>query len=115
MTMRRADRVSVDTAGMDLRSPSSLDGVVEANDNRASRHQTVDEHLNQTASDPAAGPTVPIQDAVVVGKVPGLLQTHHAQSGSDGAMTGGENGPNDQDQNVLPCRCRKALAEAASI
>ena len=48
---------------------------------------------------------------MVVGEVRGLLQTHHAQSGSDGATTGCENCSHNQDQNVLPRWCRKTLGE----
>jgi hypothetical protein len=111
MTVRRADRVSIDTACPDLGSPSSLDGVVEANDDRAAWHQAVDQYSKQTASNPTAGPAVAVQHTVVVGEVRGLLEAHHAQSGGDGAAAGGKDAPHDQYQNMIPCRCRETLSE----
>src|ERR1700712_1884446 len=89
--MRGADRIPIDTACFDPRSPSPFYSVVKADHDRLiAADEGIHEQAEQLARQPAAGPDVTVKHAVIFGKVPDLIEPHDAQDRGDGAPTGHE-------------------------
>jgi hypothetical protein len=67
----------------------------------------VDKQAEQTARQPAAGPYVAVEHAVIVGKLRPLLETHDAQGRRDGASARDKDRAHHQDQRSR-VRCESA-------
>src|ERR1700761_2230602 len=99
--MRGADRIAIDAACLDLRSPSPLERVVQADDDGTVRDEATDQQMQQAARDPAARPAITVENPVVVREARILVEPDDAQGSSDSAPPGTEDGAGDQDQHML--------------
>ena len=101
VTMRGADRISIDATSLDPRSPSPFDGVIEADHHRVVvGDEGVDQQAEQAARQPAAGPCVAVEHTVIVGKLRDVPKTHDAQSRRDGASARDKDRAHNQDQHM---------------
>src|SRR3954452_21178309 len=109
--MGGADRIAIDAARFDLASPSPLEGVIEADDNGTIRDEAADQQTQQAAREPAAGPAIAVENAMIVRKARVLVEAGDAQGRGDGPPPGTEDGAGDQHQHMLPRWVGEALPE----
>jgi hypothetical protein len=103
VTVRRAYRIAVDTACLDPCSQPALDGVIQADQNRfVMGDEGVDQQTEETARQPAAGPDVTVEHAVIVGKMCDLIEPHDAQGRGDRAPARYEDRSRYQHQDMPP-------------
>ena len=75
VAMRRAHRISIDATNLDPRSPSPFYGIVEADHHRiVVANEGIDEQAEQAAREPRLEPYVPVEHAVIVGKMRDLIE-----------------------------------------
>src|SRR5215210_5147494 len=109
--MRGADRITVDAARLDPRSPSALKRVVEGNDHRSCRHKSCDQQPEETARHLAAGPAVPVEHAMVVREGRRLREADDVQHRRDGAPGWRKECARDEHQPMAEGRSREAGSE----
>ena len=79
MTMRGAHGIAVDAARRDLVAPAALDGVVNADHDRAVGREPVEDHQQQFAADGGAVPSRPAEHVVVAREIVGLAEADDTQ------------------------------------
>src|SRR5207302_1463280 len=95
---RRADRVAVAAAGLDLTAAAAFDGVVGSQDDRpVLGDEEADDQPQEDATGHAGRPRRAVEGAVVVGEVGLVAFAHDAQGGGDGSWAFGEPGADDED------------------
>jgi len=99
-----AHGVAIDAAGGDFSAPAPLDGVVEANDHGAIRHELAHDHGQEPARNGQAVPAGAAQDMVIEREIGSISQPHGAQSRSNGALAGSKRGARNKNKNMTPDR-----------
>src|SRR5215208_4423627 len=100
VTMRGADRIAIDAACRNPCAPSALERIVETDHHRSCRHEGPDQRREQTASNLAAGPAVPIEYPMISGEGRRSREADDSQHGRDGASSWGEEGTSDEDDRM---------------
>ncbi len=107
----RANRVPIDAAGGDLRSPASLDRVIDADHDRAVGQERLDNHRQELARDGAAVPARPAQNVVIACKTGSGPKPHDAQGRAHRALAGRQYRASHEHQHVIPNRRGEEAAE----
>ena len=116
VAFRGADGIAIDPACLDLRSPSALDGVVEADHDLGSgRHESVDEKIEQALGHSARRPDGAGEHAVVGGVVRLVLAPEDAQRRRDGAPPGRQKRAGEQQERVDPGRPVEQVGEGRQV
>ncbi len=108
---RRAHRVAVEPARLDLEAPAALNRVVDAEYHLARGQESV-EHPNQEyARHRAAVPARPVQHLVVAREARVRRQAHDPQRLGHSSLARREHGPGYQHEDAAPDRRRETGAE----
>lgn len=100
MPVAGADRVTVDSRGIDAFATLKLDHVVEAQQHRAGRHEGVQQKPKQ---DPGSRPSAlggAVQYAVVVDDLPLLVELGETQNAGHRAAARCQDGPDQQHFSI---------------
>jgi hypothetical protein len=106
VTAAGADRVAVDALGADAPAAPALDGVVQAEEQRAARRTAIEQQSKQR---PGSGPSAPggaVEHAVVVDEAPLAGEPGDAKDAGDRALAG--------RQGSEHCSERRRLAPISS-
>jgi hypothetical protein len=103
--LRRADGVAVDAPSVDLTSPTSLDGVIDANHHGGVGAQKGgDQQAQQPARHGVGRPYSLVEHTMIDRKVILLLPPNNTQCRRDGSLARRQDGACHQQQDVLPGR-----------
>lgn len=111
MAVRGAHRIAVDPARLDLGTPASLDGVVDADHHLARRQEGVEHLGKKLVRDGASVPARPAQHLVVAGKARFRRQPHDPQRLAYRALAWRQHRPGNEDEDVVPNRRCEAVTE----
>ena len=103
MTLRGTNRVAINAFGADALAAATLNRVVDPQHDRAARGKGGDQQAEQQAGRHVGVPYGAVENAVVGGEPPLLAETCDPQQAGHGALTGGENGADQQQHGMLPC------------
>jgi hypothetical protein len=107
---RRAHRIAVTPFSRDLPPAPSLNGIIGAQDNDRSRwHEPRHNQAQQNLARLQRCPLGPIQDPVIVGKVPLPTQPHNPQTASDRPLPWSQQRSDHQHLGVQPDPIGKEL------
>jgi hypothetical protein len=101
---RRANRIAVDAFGSDVVTVPSLNGVINAKDERPCWSKDQNQQAKQNARGSQGRPNCPIQDAMVSLEVLFIAQSHHAQASRNSTLARGKYSSNQQELDVLKDR-----------
>ena len=107
-----ADRVAVDAFGGDAPAAPALDGVVEAEDQRAARREGVQQQAQQHAPGCPSAPGGAVQHAMVVGEPPLAAEPGDPEDAGHGALARRQNGPDQQHLRMPPTALAEERREA---
>src|SRR5690349_18758029 len=102
MRLRRADRITIDALGFDLRPAPTFDRVVDPNDQFTTRSKGRAQHSQQHLSGSKRRPTRAIEHAVIILIALVLAVARHAQTSGDGPFADGQNGADQQGLGAFP-------------
>jgi hypothetical protein len=105
------NRVTVNTLGPDLRSPTPFEGFINANDERIIRDECFGKRAQQYAACFLTGSHGAVEYPMIAAELPFLLQAHRSQGGGHGSLTGGEDRAYEQQLDMLPHAPRKQWRE----
>ena len=111
MGMARSDRIAVNAAGGDLRTPTPLDGIIDADYYGSVWDEVVDDQRQKSACHGKTAPAGAVQDLVITGEVGGSGTTCDAERRAHCALTWRKYCPHQQDQRMLPNWSREKRAE----
>ena len=111
MGMARSDRIAVNAAGGDLRAPTPLYGIIDADYYRSVWDEVVDDQRQKPACHDKTAPAGAVQDLVITGEVGGSGTTCDAERRAHRALTGRKYCPHQQYQRMLKNRRREKRAE----
>ena len=97
-----ADRVAVDPFGTNAFAAPALDGVVEAEDHRPLRRESVQQQAQQRAPGRPSAPGGAVQHAMVVGEPPLAAEPGDPEDAGHGASAGRQDRPDQQHLGVPP-------------
>ena len=104
MRMTGTHRVAVDAFGRNLSATSSLNGVIESNDDFTRRNEGRNQQLQEKPRGGYGRPMGAIEKTMIVLKMRVIGFTTNAQASGDGALANSENRPNEQDFGVFKDR-----------
>jgi hypothetical protein len=110
--LRGADRVAVDALGADALAAPALDVVVEAQQHRPLQHEGLQQQPEQHPCRRPAAPGGAVQHAVVVDEPPLPAEPADAQDAGHRALTGHQDGAEQQHLGVPPGVLAKERREA---
>jgi hypothetical protein len=99
---RGAHRIAVQSLGLDLVAPSSLQGVVNAEHDSTCGHKSGDHRQQQQPGGAKCVPYGAVQHAMIVLKMALVTEAHGAQDGGHSALATCEDCPNQQRDGMLP-------------
>ena len=100
--VRGAHRVAIDALGFDAPATAALDGVVDGHDDRAVRHESVDEQPQKDACASSWAPRRSAEHPMVVHEVPLAAEPRDAQQAGHGPLTRCQERADEQNLSVLP-------------
>ena len=107
-----AHRIAVDAQGFDFGAATSLQGFVDAEDQRTiALVQMLEQQHEQDASRLTGRPHRPIEHLVVASVVAVVAESHDAQRRSHGALARGQYRADQQDLGFQPGRAAKQRGE----
>ena len=113
VSLRRADGIAVDAASADLTSPTSLDGVVDANHHGGvGADEGGDQQAQQPACHGAGRPHSLVEHTMIDREVVLLLPPKNTQCRRDGSLARRQDGACHQQQDVLPGRAGEQPGQA---
>jgi hypothetical protein len=112
VALRRADGVAVDPLGPDALAAPALDGVVEAEEDGAPRHEGVQQQLQQHTPGRPATPAGAVQHAMVVGEPPLAAGPGDPEDAGHRALAGRQDRPDQQQLGVPPAALEEERREA---
>jgi hypothetical protein len=111
--VRRAHRVAVDALGADALAAPALDGVVQAENQRAAaRREGVQQQLQQQARGGPRAAGGAVEDAMVVGEPPLPGEPGDPQDAGHGALARRQDGADQQHLGMLPAPLEEQRGEA---
>jgi site-specific DNA recombinase len=109
---RGADGVAVDALGADALAAPALDGVVEAEEDRAARREGIEQQPEEDARRRLPAPGGAVEHPVIADEPPFAREAADPQDGGHGARPGRQDGADQQHLGVPPTPLAEERREA---
>ena len=102
MSIGGAHRIAINALGFDVLAAAALNGVIQAEDHRTGWGKGLDQQAQQQPGRLACAPASPTEHAMIVDEVALATEAGDTQDAGHGALTGCQDGSDEQDLGMTP-------------